>query len=105
MTEPADSATVLSVLRLGWVMSEYRGRSQPESGKNGVRSPEKWPAHALPLQEERSNLELAREAEQILCALGKELEFSVCSEHLGVDSCRDGQNQGNNPELMGTNQQ
>jgi hypothetical protein len=73
MCEPTDQGAVARAIRLGWSMSEYRGRTHPSSGKDGNRPSQMWPDHALPLEEERSNLELGREAERILCSFAREL--------------------------------
>jgi hypothetical protein len=72
---PTDADRVLAALRLGWAVSELRGRLRPGDKLiaikplEGVRT-----AHALPLGGERTSLEQLIEAEAVVCALAGRLE-------------------------------
>jgi hypothetical protein len=72
---PTDADRVLAALRLGWAVSELRGRLRPGEklieikSLEGVRT-----AHALPLGGERTPVEQLIEAEAVVCSLAGRLE-------------------------------
>ena len=74
---PTDADRVLSALRLGWAVSELRGRLRPGDklieikSLEGVRT-----AHTLPLGGERTPLEQLIEAEAVVCSLAGRLEVN-----------------------------
>ncbi len=79
MAAPADADRVICALRLGWAVSELRGRLrpgeklvsvQPQSG--GLRAD-----HALPLGGERTVVEQLIEAETVVCSLAQKLSLDV----------------------------
>ena len=79
MSSPADAQPVICALRLGWAVSELRGRLrpgdklisvQPQSG--GLRAD-----HALPLGGERTVVEQLIEAETVVCSLAQQLSVDT----------------------------
>ena len=73
MPTPDDATDVIKTIRLGWAMSEFRGRHRPRITFKPARIPDEWPTHALPLTEERSPAELETEVEKVLVDLSEEL--------------------------------
>jgi hypothetical protein len=82
---PTDADRVLAALRLGWAVSELRGRLRPGErlieikSLEGVRT-----AHTLPLGGERTPTEQLIEAEAVVCSLAGRLEVDS-----NVDEFRD----------------
>jgi hypothetical protein len=73
---PTDADRVLCALRLGWAVSELRGRLRPGNTLIEVKQLEEGArtAHALPLGGERTPVEQLIEAEAVVCALAARLE-------------------------------
>jgi hypothetical protein len=73
---PSDADRVLHALRLGWAVSELRGRLRPGKTLVEVKQLEAGArtAQALPLGGERTPLEQLIEAEAVVCALAARLE-------------------------------
>src|SRR5207244_6331990 len=84
MPYPIDSFQVLSALRLGWAMSELRGRLRPGSKLIQV-TPQSGPLradHALPLGGERTVVEQLIEAEAVVSTLAQRLGLGVDVDQL-----------------------
>jgi hypothetical protein len=71
-----DSDKVLGCLRLGWAMAEFRGRqrAKPTTTKAAHRTGVLRKENALPLGAERTDAELAIEAEATLRGLAQKME-------------------------------
>ncbi len=69
MTTPPDEQHVIDSIRLGWAISEVRGRNRLVGPPTESRATDRWPSHALPLNDERSNAELEIEAKRLLIKL------------------------------------
>lgn len=86
---PADQDNALRAFRLGWAISETRGRLRtgPPAGAAALVRPE----HALPLEDERTWAEQTIEVEAIVCALaqkmGVNLTVGELSGQYGNDTC------------------
>jgi hypothetical protein len=79
MEAPDDGVAVICALRLGWAVSELRGRLRPgeklvKITPLGGRLREE---HGLPLGGERTALEQLIEAETVVCSLAKRLDLDV----------------------------
>lgn len=79
MATPVDAEPVICALRLGWAVSELRGRLRP-----GAKLIEVAPLgghlrddHALPLGGERTVVEQLIESEAVVCSLAAQLELDV----------------------------
>ena len=72
MTPPPDTEQVLAALRLGWGISELRGRLRigRANGSSGMRTD-----HALPLADERTWAEQTIETKEVFATLAKTLEL------------------------------
>jgi hypothetical protein len=81
---PIDSFQVMAALRLGWAMSELRGRLRPGSKLIEVtpQSGRLRADHALPLGGERTVVEQLIEAEAVVWALAQRLELDVDVDEL-----------------------
>ena len=73
---PSDADRVLTALRLGWAVSELRGRLRPGAKLIEIKQLEQpqRTAHTLPLGGERTHLEQLIEAEAVVCSLAQQLE-------------------------------
>jgi hypothetical protein len=76
---PIDSFQVMNAMRLGWAMSELRGRLRPGSKLISVmpQSGRVRAEHALPLGGERTVLEQLIEVEAVISSLTAQLEVDV----------------------------
>jgi hypothetical protein len=81
MPLPDDADMVLSALRLGWFVAEVRGRNRPDPPPGGCVDLPGLPAHALPVEIERTPKERRIQAEGVLWAL---------ADKLGVNADPDG---------------
>jgi hypothetical protein len=71
---PTDADRVLAALRLGWAVSELRGRLRPGEKLIEIKSLEGVRTHTLPLGGERTPVEQLVEAEAVVCSLAGRLE-------------------------------
>jgi len=88
MTTPGDAATVLEAVRLGWCVSEVRGRNRPgwspETGpadQNGA-APD-WGLDWLPLQNDLTEGQLRKEAQALLGVLADDLKVNDANNPAG----------------------
>jgi hypothetical protein len=79
MAAPPDQEAVTGAVRIGWAMSELRGRNRLSGTPTESRVAAQWPSHALPLNEERSNAELEIETERLLTDLAPKLAVDPIS--------------------------
>jgi hypothetical protein len=93
MTTPGDAATVLEALRLGWCVSEVRGRNRPgwspetvPATQNGA-APD-WGLDWLPLQNDLTEGQLREEAQVLLGVLASDLKVNDASNPAGSYSSR-----------------
>src|SRR5205823_4373259 len=73
MTVPEDAGTVLTAVKLGWLLAEVRGRNRPDAppgAKAGLPGP---PGHALPLRTEETPAEQRIQAQAVLAVLARNL--------------------------------
>lgn len=73
---PSDSDRVIGALRLGWAVSELRGRLRPGEKLVHIKQLDEplRTGHTLPLGGERTQLEQLKEAEAVVCSLAAELK-------------------------------
>ena len=92
MPPPGDVAVVLTAIRLGWCMSEVRGRNRPgwAPGATGPVAPGapdtyEWGASTLPLESELDLAQLREQAQDLLGKLASDLNVNY-GYHGGPDS-------------------
>jgi len=77
MTVPEDAGKVLMAIKLGWFISEVRGRNRPDAPPGaGTRLPGP-PGHALPLRVEQTPDELRIQAQKVLGAVAGRLDVDA----------------------------
>jgi hypothetical protein len=74
VSAPPDADAVISCVRLGWLVSELRGRNRPDAPADPDRQELERPEHDLPLVTERSDGELRVQAGVIVQALADRLK-------------------------------
>jgi hypothetical protein len=77
MAAPADTADVLSALRLGWSLAEVRGRNRPGGPVPPADSLPNRTGHVLPLRIERTPEELRIEAQAVVRKLAGDLKVDT----------------------------
>src|SRR6266545_1276439 len=92
MPVPTDAEPVICAIRLGWAVSELRGRLRP-----GARLITVAPLtghlrddHALPLGGERTVVEQLIEAEAVVCSLAMQLALDVDVNELTAQASTSG---------------
>jgi hypothetical protein len=91
---PIDAVQVMAAMRLGWAMSELRGRLRPGSKLISVtpQTGQLRAEHALPLGGERSAMEQLIEVEAVVSALATQLNVELDVKEL-ADAQPDGQSE------------
>ena len=77
MPAPADALEVISALRLGWYVAEFRGRNLPAGPQPPGNALPRSGDHPLPLRNERTPAELRAEAQAVLAKLSGELQVDT----------------------------
>jgi len=86
----ADITEVRASFRLGWAVAEVRGRARlgPEDPGAPQRPDLDRRGHALPLALERSSIEQAIEAREVLASLARQLKVDVLLRLLPLPRAR-----------------